>query len=145
MRWMPAYESMGWPTGQMGSFWAWLRGRSSWLDVGDIVRNVCGILNCQAKDNICIMFGSEDMMMDLEMCRRQAAEYRDGLRRLRDVKKTDSLPDEKPVSTSPIDGVTVEHAGGVRLVVVEEAGHHLQNDIQRDAGAEALLQFVQQT
>ena len=28
MKWMPDYESMGWPMGQMGGFWAWLAARS---------------------------------------------------------------------------------------------------------------------
>ena len=90
------------------------------------------------------MSGSEDVLMDVPMCTSQMAELRDGLRQLRDVKKLDAFANEDISAVKPIDGTSQDSSDGVRLIVVQGAGHQLQNDIQRDIGAEALLQFVRQ-
>lgn len=142
MRWMPAYESNGWPTSMMGSFAAWWGGSSRWLDVKDIMINILDLSS--VKDSICIMVGSEDKLMDVGMCRRQALEFRDGMRTLQDHQTTNAAKDVRRVESKTAEGVEVESDSGVRLVVVEDAGHHLQNDVQQDVGAEALLRFVQQ-
>lgn len=144
MRWMSPFECMGWPIGQMGRFGAWWRGSSRWLEVKDILRSISAFSYGQGNDSVCVMSGSEDVLMDVPMCTSQMAELRDGLRQLRDVKKLDAFANEGISSVKPIDGTTQDSSDGVRLVVVQGAGHHLQNDIQRDIGAEALLQFVRQ-
>lgn len=124
--------------GMMGDFWPWLRGRPEWLHVDKIVRSISGCQSNVAKDSVCVMVGSQDVLMDLGMCRKQVAEYRDvlaGWERKIDL----AAPTE-----NSIGGVKVESDAGVRLVMVDGAGHHLQNDLQLDSGAEALLRFVRQ-
>lgn len=86
------------------------------------------------------MIGSEDVLMDLGMARKQVAEYRSALDTATG-QETNQSANSRP---QPIEGATVESTGGTRLVIVDGAGHHLQNDIQRDIGAEALLDFVRQ-
>jgi len=146
MNWMPDYESMGWPMGQMGGFWTWLRGRSQWLDIQSIVRNISGAHDSERKDAICVMVGNQDVLMDLGMSRKSATEYRAALQVVQDGQKQKlrSVSESDSSSISAIDGTMIESAAGVQLVIVDGAGHHLQNDVQRDAGAEALLQFVRQ-
>ncbi|KAK5170160.1 uncharacterized protein LTR77_004745 [Saxophila tyrrhenica] len=138
-KWMPGYETMGWPMGMMGSFWAWCCGRPEWLDVEKIVRNVSGCQSSVRKDSICVMVGSQDVLMDLGMCKKQVAEYREVLVREQAEEKVKVV-----AADESIEGVRMESDAGVRLVMVDGAGHHLQNDVQRDKGAEALLKFVQQ-
>lgn len=139
-RWMPAYESMGWPLGMFGSFWAWWKGTPKWLDARDIIRNISHSTGGNQHTRICIMVGGEDMMIDTDMCRSQAAQFRDVLeeegRFSSDLGKNQS-------KAADIEGVETADAGGVRLVIVEGAGHHLQNDVQRDQGAQALHRFLE--
>jgi pimeloyl-ACP methyl ester carboxylesterase len=144
MSWMPYYESMGWPMGQMGGFWAWLRGRPKWLDIQRIISNISGANTTDHKDAVCVMVGDQDVLMDLKMCEQSAAEYREALRENTVSKRLDSASKSSSSLGSSIKGTKMESADGVCHVVVEGAGHHLQNDVQRDAGAEAWLQFVRQ-
>lgn len=147
-RWMPAYESMRWALGMFGSFWGWLKGRPRWLGAGNIVRNLSNGTVGGRRTRICIMVGSEDMMIDVDMCRLQAAEYREAL----EPGSSGSGKDQTSLSAShkhrsmgtDVEGLRMEDAGGVRLVVVEGAGHHSQNDVQRDQGAQALRLFLEQ-
>jgi hypothetical protein len=144
MKWMPDYESMGWPMGQMGGFWAWLRGRSQWLDIQAIVRNISNANTAERKDAVCVMVGNQDVLVDVEMSRQSAAEYREALGRKDEDQKRIAASESDSSFITAIDGTTVESAAGVQLVIVDGAGHHLQNDVQRGAGAEALLHFVRQ-
>lgn len=145
---MPAYECMRWALGMFGSFWGWLKGRPRWLDAGDIVRNLSSVNGGERRTQICIMVGSEDMMIDVDMCRLQAAEYREAL----EPGSSGSRKDQTSLSAShkhrsmgtDVERLRMEDAGGVRLVVVEGAGHHSQNDVQRDQGAQALRLFLEQ-
>ena len=141
MRWMPAYESMRWPMGMTGNFGDWWRGRCTWLEPRSILKSIARPPNERNLDRVCIVVGSEDMMMDLGMCRRQAAEYREA--------NSEAERETEPLSVSyrrgndeMIDGVRIEKNQGVRLVVVEGAGHHSQNDVQCESGAEALRQWL---
>jgi hypothetical protein len=136
---MPAYETMGWPMGMMGDFWAWLRGRPHWLDVEKIVKNVSGCQRGLGKDSICVMVGSQDVIMDMKMCKKQVAEYGEVLE-----SQCDKSEDAETSAVDQIAGVTMESKSGVRLIVVDGAGHHVQNGVQKDYGAAALLDFVQQ-
>ena len=92
------------------------------------------------QDIVCIMVGSKDMMLNANIWDRQTDELKDGVRQLR----TELTDEGKPLQDSAISGVTGRSEAGVRLVVVHGGGHHLQNDLQRDFGAEALLRFAQQ-
>ncbi|KAM0720929.1 hypothetical protein Q7P37_003214 [Cladosporium fusiforme] len=147
-RWMPAYESMGWPLGMFGEFWAWCIGRPRWLDAKDIVRNISRSQEENLHAQICIMVGSEDMMIDVDMCRSQVAQYREAL--ISRASSTDSKErslysgQKNGADFAGIEGIQAEDAGGVHFVVIEGAGHHSQNDVQRDRGARALQRFLEQ-
>lgn len=140
-QWMPFYEAMWWPMSMMGNFMAWWRGASRWLSTEDILRNISGNAQHPSNDRICVMVGDQDVLMDLDMCRRQVAEYRKGLTEMKHLQSS-----ARPAvhSDEAMDGVSVKSADGVRMVVVPGAGHHVQNDVQYSKAAEALLDFVRQ-
>lgn len=145
-RWMPAYESMRWAMGMCGDFWSWWKGRPKWLVARDIVRNISQSSGEDQRTRVCIMVGSEDMMIDTDMCRLQAAQYREAIEsQPPSVHKTSSIQGQRfrPDSAS-LEGLHAEESGGVRLVVIAGAGHHCQNDVQRDKGAVALQQLLEQ-
>lgn len=144
MQWMPCYESMGWPIGQFGSFWQWLRGRNTWLKVEDILRHVEASRAGSDKDSICMIIGVEDMMYDEGMRKRVAKEYRDCIYDLERSKKIDRRARGSAKLASGSHGIISEREGGVRVVLVEDAGHHVQNDVQRVDVARALWAFVSQ-
>lgn len=143
-RWMPFYEAMWWPMSMMGNFMDWWRGACRWLSVQDILRNISGSAKGHSRDRVCVMVGDQDVLMDIDMCRRQVAEYRQGLSATEDSHKANIEARTDVQDGKAIEGVTVESAGSVRMVVVKGAGHHVQNDAQRCEAAEALLDFVQQ-
>jgi pimeloyl-ACP methyl ester carboxylesterase len=141
MRYMAPYESMGWPFGMFGDFSAWRSGTPRWLDPVDILRNVSRTSDTSAGDAICVMAGSEDMMMgDLAVCRRQAVEFRIALNQM--YGSADSK--QEPAPQDGIEGVERWRQRGVRLVSVRDAGHHVQNDVQCEQAAMALNDFLLQ-
>jgi hypothetical protein len=73
-------------------------------------------------------------------------EYRQGIQQLRESKKADVELEKGTVGKSlQISQVILEGArGGVRLVEVEGAGHHTQNDVQWKEAVEALRRFCEQ-
>ncbi|KAK4496229.1 hypothetical protein PRZ48_012209 [Zasmidium cellare] len=149
MQWMPRYESMGWPIGQFGSFWRWLKGRNTWLDVKDILSHVevSSRGKRSDKDSVCLIVGLEDMMYDEGMRKRVTNEYRQCIYDLESCKKIDtrgSAEEKQLDSDSDINGIISEREGGVRVVLVEDAGHHVQNDVQNIEVARALYAFVSQ-
>lgn len=70
----------------------------------------------QDGDRVLVMAGEQDKLMTPDVTRQTAAFYKV------------AMPDGK----------------GVRLEFVEGAGHHLQNDVQWEDGAERLLQWYKQ-
>ncbi|KAK5102577.1 hypothetical protein LTR70_000435 [Exophiala xenobiotica] len=143
-RWMPAFESMGWPTGMVGdNFWGWVVGRpNTWLRAKDIVSSIRAA--GYGKDKVCVMVGKEDMMYRSWMWERQCREYRDGLRELQNERKLDDsiYPPREP---DIVHGVaSAESEDGVRMVLVGESGHHVQNDVYCDQAAEAFLRWANQ-
>jgi pimeloyl-ACP methyl ester carboxylesterase len=146
-RWMPAYESMGWPLGMFGDLWAWWKGRPRWLDTKDIVANLSKTTDDGRHHRVCIVLGAEDMMIDVDMCRLQAAQYRQALNdhRAKSAEHQDSLPSRRLAShTRAIEGAGIESFDGVELAVIEGAGHHVQNDIQSRVAAHVLHHFFKQ-
>lgn len=144
MRWMPAFESMGWPMGMVGdNFWGWVIGRPNiWLSARDIVSNIVGVGN--GKDKVCVVIGRDDMMYRPWMWERQCEEYREGLGELQREKEL-AGPDKPFTKTEIIDGVaSTDSEAGVRLVLVEDSGHHVQNDVYCDQAAEAFLRWANQ-
>jgi pimeloyl-ACP methyl ester carboxylesterase len=142
MQWMAPYESMGWPISQFGSFWKWLLGRNEWLDIDKIIKSI-NAPNQTSGERVLILVGDEDMMFREGMYFRQAEDYRRGFERLAQVKKIDtpSGPTKSELVQSPCFRVS-ESSSSVALKVVLHAGHHLQNDVQRDVGAQALQELI---
>lgn len=138
MRWMPKYESLIWPLQMMGSFWGWLMGRPRWLDVKSVISRVDGI---RGSDRLCVMVGSKDVLMDVEMCRKATEEYRRGFVESELEKKIERIAGHE-LENGETAGADTESKNGVRFVVVHGAGHHIQNDVQWKVAAEALRRFV---
>lgn len=143
-QWMPAFETMGWPTGMLGNnFRGWAKGRpNTWLNCSDIVRSIQDA--GEGKDTICVMVGKEDMMYRPWMWEKQCQEYRDGLRELKTEKKVDDFGASQDVTEKVCRVADVKSEGGVRLVLVEDSGHHVQNDVYCDEAAEALMRWANQ-
>lgn len=145
-RWMPSYESMGWPIGMFGEFWAWWQGRPKWLDPKNVLRSLARPEKRDHRAQICIIVGSEDMMIDTDMCRLQTAEYRDALRHETPERNEDSLPTHRKVDprVGDVEGVETECSGGVALAIIAGAGHHSQNDVQSASAARVFQHFLEQ-
>ena len=143
-RWMPHYESMGWPTGMLGdSLWSWMRGNPKWLSTKDIYSNLQN--GGDGRDKVCVMVGKEDMMYRSQMWERQCKEYRDALAHLKEEKKVEEMRSPSSIQDEEsIEAVSVKSKGGVRLVLVEESGHHVQNDVYHEQAAEAFLRWANQ-
>ena len=137
-RWMPAYESMGWALGMVGEFWAWWNGNPKWLDVQDVIANLAKPTDHGQHHQVCIIVGAEDMTINVDMCRLQAAQYRQALK-VHLAKSAEPAARRIPA----IEGAEVESFGGVQLAVIEGAGHHAQNDVQSKIAAEVLLRFLE--
>lgn len=126
---MPAFEAMAWPMGMTGSFWSWWKGEPKWLDCKDIVRNID---QDGSGDKVCVIVGKEDMMYRPWMWEKQCELYREALER-------------KTEKSEKKDGVVLEQSqDGVRLLSVEDSGHHVQNDVYHDEAAEAFMRWAKQ-
>ncbi|KAK5747174.1 hypothetical protein LTR17_000309 [Elasticomyces elasticus] len=139
MKWMPGYESMGWPIGMLGNFSAWLRGQPHWLEPSEIVCNIAGSPTTNDTEPICVLVGSADMMFRPAMYTRQVVDLSRALR-------LDGNPEAKQqgITQADITGVEMQRSDGVRLVVVQEAGHHVQNDVQTEAAVQSLCCWLEQ-
>jgi pimeloyl-ACP methyl ester carboxylesterase len=142
MQWMPGYESMAWAMALNGSFWKWICGRNEWLDVSQVLASINHWE--QPGDRICIMVGSHDRLTDPSMAERSFKEYADAVATLQRDKKLDILERETASDEKPIEGIQKTAANRVRLLVVQGAGHHTQNDIQCNVAAEACLRWIEQ-
>jgi pimeloyl-ACP methyl ester carboxylesterase len=97
---MPAYESMGSPLGMFGDFWAWWKGNPKWLDVEEVIANLVEPTDDGQHHRICIVVGADDMMIDVDMCRLQAAQYRQALEdhHAESAERQDSLSSRRDAS-----------------------------------------------
>jgi pimeloyl-ACP methyl ester carboxylesterase len=148
MHWMAPYESLGWASGQNGSFWKWLMGKNEWLEPMRILKSLNGWE--RPGDRVCVMVGSHDRLMDLSMARRQVSELRAAVRAMdmeppagKHTHGFDADTKENDHEKATLE-VEVEALDRVRLVVVQGAGHHTQNDIQWQAAAEAVRRWLEQ-
>lgn len=123
---MPRHESYMWPMGQL---FRMARGLN-------VLRNIIG---WGSSERIAIFSASHDRLITPNLCQRTAKEYR--------------LAFDQAVAKGLIKAKTteVESTGkgentglGARYYVVQGAGHHLQNDFQREEGAVKLLEFYEQ-
>ncbi|KAK5683245.1 hypothetical protein LTS10_004776 [Elasticomyces elasticus] len=142
MTWMPGYESMGWPMGMLGDFFAWWRGQSRWLEPSEIVRNIVGAARANDTEPICILVGSEDMMFRPAMYTRQVVDLSKALSLAGRVFNLKGKQQEG--GQADIAGVEAQQGDGVRLLIVQEAGHHVQNDVQTEAAVQSLCCWLEQ-
>ncbi len=130
-RQMPAYESMAWPIGMMKRF----------TDVQSTLGNIQGWGTSSSR--VMVMAAAEDKLVGLNLMMDVACEYRKGVEELRSRKRMEHV--ELPQTESQIsENVKQDVRCGVTMVVIEGAGHHVQNDVQADEAAEALKRFLDQ-
>lgn len=124
------------------NFGEWWGGKPGvWLDVEDVVTGIDGVEG--EGERVCVMVGREDMMYRPEMWERICREFRGVIGKLRGEGRDDGSACDR-AEEEVIEKVIVERADGVRLVLVDESGHHVQNDVYCDQAAEALLKWVLQ-
>jgi len=111
------------------------------VGISDILNNVVGWH--KGDERICVLNGELDMLAR-GMYVRMVAEYRDGVKTLKRAKKVEAKPEHLNVPEEEIEGVSVEGTVGVRQIMVKNAGHHVQNDVQREKAAEALRRWIEQ-
>ncbi|KAI9021782.1 Alpha/Beta hydrolase protein [Hyaloraphidium curvatum] len=121
-RWMPEYESLAWPLAMMRPF----------VSAGEVVASIEPTPEGVDADRVMILSGTLDRLMDPPIQLRAAEEYRLALG------GAGAPFDDK----LPAQGWRVQRRGGVSYGLVAGAGHHVQNDLQKEEGAEALLQFL---
>ncbi|KAK0634957.1 Alpha/Beta hydrolase protein [Bombardia bombarda] len=91
---------------------------------------------------VLVLCGGADKIMTLPVMETLAGFYRKAYSSLESQKKSDA--NEHVVEPIPGDGGQDTAGHGVRLCVVPGAGHHLQNDVQWEAGAHKLFEFYEQ-
>jgi len=100
------------------------------------------------RDGLMVLAGEHDAIVTVSICQRLAERYRGAYRDLVDSKKLDRLAAEESVRHATLrrmEGSKTDTVGcGVRLCVVPGAGHHLQNDVTWEVGAQKLLEFYEQ-
>ncbi|EON60926.1 hypothetical protein W97_00136 [Coniosporium apollinis CBS 100218] len=125
---MSMYESFWWPVGMMYHF------ASATAVMSSIVGWGAG-----KGERLLVLAGEKDVLMTKDVMEKLAEFYRGGFEELVRGKKIEAEAEE----------VRVKKGGrsrglGVRLATVEGAGHHLQNDLQWEDGAEQVLEFYRQ-
>jgi pimeloyl-ACP methyl ester carboxylesterase len=132
-RWMPKYESLNWAIGMLRAF----------VDPTKVIGNIVGWEESDGKGGrVAVIAGGVDKLMRLDIMERVAETYRGVVREMVGKKKVEMGTDGDEGLREVEKGVLEERREGVTLVVVEEAGHHLQNDAQREKGAEAFRRWV---
>ncbi|KAH7370090.1 Alpha/Beta hydrolase protein [Rhexocercosporidium sp. MPI-PUGE-AT-0058] len=114
---MPEYESMLWPLSMMFRF----------VDVGRVVRSITGW--GKGGMRLLVIAGEKDRLMDVELMRQMAAEYRVAV---------ESQPGELG------DGAGLAGEEQVGFEVVMGSGHHLQNDLYWEDCAGKILTLMEQ-
>ncbi len=146
MNWMAPYESMGWVGGVNGSLWKCLMGKNEWLEPSRILKSLSGW--DRPSDRVCVMVGTHDVPVDLRMAERQVSEFREAVRAVTsesasEVKEHAQLGGYDGEDGASIPGIDLKTSDRVRYVVVHGAGHHMQNDVQAIAAAEALRRWLE--
>lgn len=90
---------------------------------------------------VLVLRGEYDILMTLPVMQRLANAFRTTLRQLVEEKKIDAKKEYVPVAGPSGEDVD---ADGVRSCVVPDAGHHMQNDVGWEVGANKLLDFYRQ-
>ena len=131
-RWLPEWESLRWPIGMMRSF----------VSFPGILKNIVGLGRRGA--HVCIIAGSEDKLVGVQIPRRLAQTFRDAVRASTESKKTDhSVISTKDGKDFHINGVSFDTSSEVHFVAIAGAAHHFQNDVHQEVGARQLLSFLE--
>lgn len=109
-----------------------------------IVQNLLGwSADKLESQKILVISGSADKLMDPSTMRQLSKCYRDAIQYVMPERASpviDTAGDEDNTGK-----LFEENQGsGIRMVVVNGAGHHIQNDIQWEIGAERVADFLQQ-
>jgi pimeloyl-ACP methyl ester carboxylesterase len=118
MKWSADYEAIQWP---FASFGRKKNGIYHWLAPEDIVNSISSWKT--NAERILVLQGSADVLMEGTQDR-MVREYRDACRKVMDSE--------------------ANQASGVRSVLIQRGGHHIQNDVQWREGAAALLDWLRQ-
>jgi pimeloyl-ACP methyl ester carboxylesterase len=95
-----------------------------------------------SSSRVLVLRGEYDRLMTLPVMEKLANTFRTTFSQLVREKKIESK--EETVATIPGVGGRDTEGDGVRLCVVPGAGHHMQNDVGWEVGAQKLLEFYQQ-
>jgi hypothetical protein len=121
-------------------FWA-LGMISKFVDSRRVVQSIAGWGGGKPnEERILIMGGELDILMDVRMMHRLAKHYRNAVRGSVG-EKVDLVTGDMEYSE---EAYTEDRGDGVRMVVVKRAGHHVQNDLQWEVGAQRVVDFLQQ-
>jgi hypothetical protein len=90
-----------------------------------------------------ILVGELDVLMDVRMMHRLAARYRDAVRHSIGENVEGYVHSDK-ANRADTEAYTEDRGDGVRMVVVRGAGHHVQNDLQWETGAQRIADLLQQ-
>ena len=136
-RLMPEYESLIWPLNMMFPF----------INVRNVLKNILG-WNGNGQQRLMVIAGEKDTLMGVTLMRRMAASYRQGfislVRKLFFGEKFALTAQESDTSAGEVADGVENATGGVRFAVVKGSGHHLQNDLQWEACALRILEFLDQ-
>ncbi|KAL2759601.1 hypothetical protein ACRALDRAFT_1074171 [Sodiomyces alcalophilus JCM 7366] len=141
---MSRYESFLWPISMMMRF----------ADAEKVVGSIRGWGGDAGSDGtarIMVMTGTDDKLTTPHIMEQLATEYRTVIARLTGTKKVDIEEDHKTVEATDEGGSDGEKRGhderderhGVWLTFVPGAGHHFQNDVPWEVGANKLLEFYE--
>lgn len=131
-----AYESLLWPLGMMVPF----------ADATTVIRRITD-WDRGGGHRILVLAGERDRLMTMDVMEKLADFYRKTLRVLVRDKRLDAVDGsvgqlgERQTNVQQGMDTAVD---GVRLCVVPSAGHHMQNDVEWEVGAEKLLAFYRQ-
>ena len=131
-----AYESFLWPLGMMVPF----------ANAASVIQRITG-WGQGGGQRILVMAGGQDKLMTMDVMEKLAGFYRKPLRLLMRDKKLDAV--DNPLGQLDKEGDKAKNgvdtdSDGVKLDVVTSAGHHMQNDVEWEVGAEKLLTFYRQ-
>lgn len=127
-RLMAPYESFLWPIGMMFK---------GYVSVPKIIESIVG---WGTSERIFILSAENDALMSVKQMRGAAEHYRVGVADLVKEKKLEAKTGDLVLN----EKTTENDGNGVRFRIVPGAGHHVQNDIQWEDGAKAVVEFYEQ-
>ena len=123
--------------------WAWQLGMMlKFIDFNRVVRrSIVGWGSGKTDGERILMLGGEgDVLMDVAMMHRLARRYR---KTVRDSEGAQEIGRAGEVGYDT-ETYTEDREDGVRVVILKGAGHHFQNDLQWEVGAQRIVDFLQQ-